>query len=217
MDTKHAHTHTTDTPKQTKPKTMVTETIQSNLKKQPITKEAGKYIVNLSSKTLTVHATSLLDKGLGYAITNTKDHLYSPQIDPYIRRLRWKDYFRYHPATPKERHPLAPPSNRVSPKATTTNEKYERVLGLATERVHPNLSCREQQALHKLKKRKDIVINKADKGSCIVIEDTDTYIRNGREHLANSNIYEPLDINYTKTLVKRINEATSNSSLDTIT
>ena len=50
------------------------------------------------------------------------------------------------------------------------------------------------------------MINKADKGSCIVIEDTHTYIKNGREHLANDKIYEPLDTDYTKTLTKRINE-----------
>ena len=59
------------------------------------------------------------------------------------------------------------------------------------------------------------MINKADKGSCIVIEDTHTYIKNGREHLANDKIYEPLDTDYTKTLTKRINETVNNSSLDT--
>ena len=61
------------------------------------------------------------------------------------------------------------------------------------------------------------MINKADKGSCIVIEDTHTYIKNGREHLANDKIYEPLDTDYTKTLTKRINETVNNSSLDTTT
>ena len=118
---------------------------------------------------------------------------------------------RYNPTPSRERHPLAPPSNRVPPKATATYERYftrmkGRILGLAPKEVNANLSRREQQTLSKLEKRKDIVINKADKGSCIVIEDTHTYIENGREHLANDKIYEPLDTDYTKTLTKRINE-----------
>ena len=195
---------------------------QNNSNNQPATDTTGKYIINLSGKPLTRHATSLLDKGLGYAITNKKTYTYSSQIDPYIRRLRWKEYFRYNPTPSRERHPLAPPSNRVPPKATATYERYftrmkGRILGLAPKEVSANLSRREQQTLSKLEKRKDIVINKADKGSCIVIEDTHTYIKNGRDHLANDKIYEPLDTDYTKTLTKRINETVNNSSLDTTT
>ena len=47
-----------------------------------------------------------------------------------------------------------------------------------------NLSQRQRVALRKLRKRKDINIKKADKGSTVVIQDRQEYIDTGLEHLS---------------------------------
>ena len=55
-----------------------------------------------------------------------------------------------------------------------------------------NLTRTERQALNNLKARDDIVINKADKGSTIVIQDIKNYIADGLSHLANTSVYRYL-------------------------
>ena len=53
-------------------------------------------------------------------------------------------------------------------------------------------------ALRDLIKTLHIVINKADKGSTIVVEDRSEYIANPMLHLNNPTVYKPLDEdNYT--------------------
>ena len=50
----------------------------------------------------------------------------------------------------------------------------------------PNLSKNEVRALQELGKSKNLVIKKADKGSCIVVQDRSTYAAEGRAHLADT-------------------------------
>lgn len=49
------------------------------------------------------------------------------------------------------------------------------------------------------------VIKKADKGSCIVVEDKDTYIEDALTHLANTDIYSSMQENHTLQLAIAIN------------
>ena len=55
-----------------------------------------------------------------------------------------------------------------------------------------NLTIGERKALSALMKRTDIVINKADKGSTIVVLDRNQYIKDGLTHLSNENVHKPL-------------------------
>ena len=55
-----------------------------------------------------------------------------------------------------------------------------------------NLTRKERLALKELINNPCIVINKANKGSTIVVEDRDEYISNAMVHLNNPNVYEPL-------------------------
>ena len=59
-------------------------------------------------------------------------------------------------------------------------------------------------ALISLKERDDLVIKKADKGACIVIEKMSAYIENGLNHLADERTYRPLDCDPTEHLCEQI-------------
>ena len=50
------------------------------------------------------------------------------------------------------------------------------------------------------------MINKADKGSTIVVKDRDEYVSNAIVHLNNLNVYEPLHIDISPTLKELITE-----------
>ena len=53
---------------------------------------------------------------------------------------------------------------------------------------------------------RDLVIKKADKGSCIVVQDRSTYISKGSSHLADASTYKPLDSDPTASIAKNIGE-----------
>ena len=55
-----------------------------------------------------------------------------------------------------------------------------------------NLTRKERLALRELIHNHNLIINKAEKGSTIVVEDRDEYIRNAMEHLNNPDVYKPL-------------------------
>ena len=61
-------------------------------------------------------------------------------------------------------------------------------------------------ALQHLSKRRDIIIKKADKGNCIVVEDTETYIANGENHLhvSDERTYTRLENDPTETVAEHI-------------
>ena len=61
----------------------------------------------------------------------------------------------------------------------------------------PNLTRNERLALKELTSNNDIIINKADKGSTIVVRNKKDYIREGLEHLSDSNTYLKLDCDRT--------------------
>ena len=60
----------------------------------------------------------------------------------------------------------------------------------------------QRQTLNKLTKREDIVIKKSDKGDTIVVETKENYIKDGLDHLSDTNVYHCIeeDINPKNTL-----------------
>jgi len=83
-----------------------------------------------------------------------------------------------------------------------------------------NLTKKEFTALQHLSKRRDIIIKKVDKGNCIVVEDTETYIANGENHLSDERTYTRLENDPTETVaeqsgntwMKQLKQAKSTSS-----
>ena len=55
-----------------------------------------------------------------------------------------------------------------------------------------NLKRNHYRALASLKKRKDIIIKKADKGSAVVIQNREDYIREAERQLSNTKNYRKL-------------------------
>ena len=62
-----------------------------------------------------------------------------------------------------------------------------------TDNLPPNLSRSEHKALRELKCDKDLIINKADKGSTIVVQNRTDYIKAALEHLNDPVTYTVLD------------------------
>ena len=71
---------------------------------------------------------------------------------------------------------------------------------------HSNLSKDERKALKELALDNSLVIKNADKGSGVVVENFDCYIKNGLEHLSDRNIYEQIAEDPTVSLGLAINK-----------
>ena len=69
-----------------------------------------------------------------------------------------------------------------------------------------NLSRKERIALRELMQNPHIIINKADKGSTIVVEDREDYIHNAMLHLNDPTVYKPLNNDISPTLKETIVE-----------
>ena len=78
---------------------------------------------------------------------------------------------------------------------------------LKPRKTKNNLSQRQKIALRKLRKRKDIVIKKADKGSTVVIQDRQDYIEMGLEHLSDRDTYNELEEDQTKQVANEVTQA----------
>ena len=75
-----------------------------------------------------------------------------------------------------------------------------------TDNIPHNLSPKECKALRELKGNTDLVINKADKGSTIVVQKRTDYIKLALEHLNDPFTYKELDGDPTKSICRGINQ-----------
>ena len=169
------------------------------------------YIVNLSSKTLTPAQNMLLQKGLNYAHSHPHTPNYNKTLQRLTRHYRLRHYFRDEPDnTDRTIPPFKPPSTWNPPPASTLIETYlkslpNRLASIPRQPHRPNLRKSERAALHELKSDHSLVIKKADKGSCIVVEDRRTYIQDGLRHLSDATIYEQIPSDPTHQLTIAIN------------
>ena len=189
----------------------------------PLTNATGKTVgpstrtvVNLSSHTLSTAQESLLEKGLTFCPTSpSPDRLQlTVNLHHFYRRLRLTDYFADRPDTSSatdsalKHTALAEKSVWIPPKGSTMpeTEVFIRVFhdsicrALTSGGATPtpgNLTSDEQQALHDLRSRKDLVIRPADKGSAIVIQDGDAYHKEVMRQLLDLRFYKALDVDPT--------------------
>ena len=132
-------------------------------------------MVNLSSKPLSRDTVNLLSKGLGYAPVPAppdRSNL-SEDLLALARRLRIAYRFR-NSRRSGNKHPFKPKSQWIPPKANKMLEDYiEATIAEEPEErtPKPNLSKNETRILQELGKNRDLVIKKAEKGSCIVVQD----------------------------------------------
>ena len=124
-------------------------------------------------------------------------------------------------------HPYHVKSNwipQVQPSVALESYLEEVKLQLAEIKLSQprnNLSSKEREALQSLKRNKDLNVKKADKGSCVVIMDTENKINEGQTLLDNSKHYRPLDepmVKETQYKVKQlIQELHENKNIDDMT
>ena len=74
-----------------------------------------------------------------------------------------------------------------------------------SDNIPHNFSPGVRKALRELQCNADLVINKADKGSTIVVQDRTDYVRLGLEHLSDPDTYRELDGNLTSFICSDIN------------
>lgn len=76
---------------------------------------------------------------------------------------------------------------------------------LSPTQFRDNLTRLQRRALRELASDTSIVIKSADKGSGIVVEDREGYVRDGLAHLSDTRIYERVDSDPTGALAQAIN------------
>ena len=186
--------------------------------------ESEKYITNLSSKQLTETQQKVLAKGLSFVPSRTINTVaLNESVSRFERSNRLKYFFRNRP--PQEPHPFKPKSTWQPPKASPELEAYlsrikTDISKLPPQKIYPNLSKLEHIALKELATDPTIVIKSADKGSGIVVEDTQNYIKDGLEHLAEETIYNKIDSDPTLPLAEGkqyVTQMYNKGTIDSIT
>ena len=168
-----------------------------------------KYITNLSSKELSPPQLDVLSLGLTFVPSGVPPSIpMSDSLENFVRSNRLKFFFKDHPKV--EPHPFKKKSSWNPPRASPDIEKYLQRIRKEVDTLQPlkhipNLTPTQNIALKELQSDTTLVIKNADKGSGIVIEDTEQYVRDGLDHLSDESIYERVDTDPTKPLTQAIN------------
>jgi len=168
---------------------------------------AGENVINLSNTPLDQSQVTLLSKGLSFipasADLETKEITHS--LNQFITELRLK-YADIKTVDRASNVQHDWPSTRLLP-----NQLENTILAMRNDMAaltdsqtseekkisKHNLTRRERFALRRLSKNRQLVYNKADKSTQIVVRHRKDYIRQGLEHLSDPNTYTKLDRDYT--------------------
>lgn len=171
-------------------------------------------VINLSSYKPTLDELSVINRGLGFVPAH-----YKPKYDTinndllrFERKLQLHFFFcnksdlkdseptKYVTKTLEGNSTWWP--KKLNPHITSFcyNLKHSIFNLLARQRVKNNLSSSEISAIVSLKKNKDIIIKKADKGGGITILNSKDYLDKVHVMLSDSNTYLPVSIDDTLTV-----------------
>lgn len=97
-------------------------------------------------------------------------------------------------------------------KELLTNLEEDITTEILTKQQEPgdNMTRKERLALEQLVENTNIIINKADKGSTIVVRNKSDYVEEGLKHLCDRKIYRKLLQNTTQLTKDKINELLTN-------
>lgn len=174
-------------------------------------------IVNLSTYTLSKHELSLLNKGLSFipkpkridtddikeGISKLKNQMISKTIKKQHRSLNSTVPDSYNPFLTLNKF-REKPKNRDSSQSTNqtlnsflkkTDETVDNILHHLTQSHTDNLTRGERIALKNLMENDEIIINKADKGSTIVILNKSDYLEQ-EQRQTNSTTRHPIKIQW---------------------
>ena len=159
-------------------------------------------IFNLSHRVLSDAEIKILEKGLDFAPIQRKINVpeLKKDFEEFCHRMRIKWHFRNEPTSDFSNIPaFAPKSAWKPPKGHPNLEVFlsqvESDLFKAIERPigYSNLSKEEWDAIRPLADDRNIVIKRADKGSCVVIWDRNDYVKEAEIQLSNQNVYKSVE------------------------
>ena len=183
-----------------------------------ITNNDNQELVILSKQTLTQTQKDVLMKGLSFIPKPKKlniHQLYS-DLHRFMHRMKCKFEFYHKPKKIRTKDPFEKRKPYpYNPERHTNNGTLDTFLHrirleIINEQKHKqnksdNLMRQEQQALNQLINNPTLIINKADKGSTIVVQDRSEYIADALKHLNDQTTYKPLKENTTHKLKELIN------------
>ena len=156
-------------------------------------------ILNLSSHVLTPSQKEALELGLKFAP--------SPKEEPDL--LEFFDKFEQSCSWAFKRIT----GGQIPTLPTQMLQRLElmknRLDSLEHHSYPSNITPDVRRAILQLQNMKNLVIRQADKGSCTVILNRDTYIQEGLQHLADTNIYSPSAEDKTEEIAHKANWAIS--------
>ena len=188
-------------------------------------------MVNLSDHKCTFLELSVLGKHLKFCLTPPKycHGKLKESIDKFFRSTSLKAFFK--PNGPEEPQSILESSflseNDAKPEIfehkdlklpSTFNPQmpsnleyiynilFDRILFDCPKLNRRNLTIKQFKALTDLKENKSIMIKKADKGSNVVIQNVDDYIKEGLKQLGDEKFYEKLDYDPTEEFRNKINK-----------
>ena len=172
--------------------------------------------MNLSNKKLNLCELSILNKGLNFCISETnKDKIATKmksEIKHFIRNLQIKQMFEDKNNTNRE--PFTgnpgwkPPRTKCHQALTALTDILEEDIDklIHKNKLKRNISQIERKTILNLRNDKNIIIKRADKGGCIVVMDTQSYLSKMNTMLSDTTTYTTttVDINNAKKQVDNI-------------
>ena len=180
-------------------------------------------IYSTCPKSLTKTQTLLLNKGLSFVPTTTNAEPMEIMKDFNAFTIKTKNKLRRMVNPPRPPKPNEEPTLFRKPTINSSHTNPQSLGPKALEDAfeamrmeitklekHPtlnhNLTRKERQAMRELSTDHNLVINKADKGSTIVVRQRTDYIKEGLEHLSDTNTYVQLDRDYTPDITKIVKD-----------
>ena len=162
-------------------------------------------VVNLSSHTLTYKELSILSKGLSFIPYNPSSASFaSADLDEFLRlRYLYRNINRTE-------NPFKLKSNYIPTNSTYKPlEELIHMIHLYLSQIQStigwhNLPENGWNPIKQLQEKHDIIINQADKGSCIVVLDRKEYLEAGYKHLDDMQTYVRLETDITDLIKKTI-------------
>ena len=173
-------------------------------------------IFNLSSFTLSLDDKKLLLRGLKFTPTprNRNDSCYRASINDFCQRIKWSNHWYGKVQNQSYRSIISKPTAKGCP--LSTNDHFEQCIDQIkalkfdfTPSVKNNMSHAQYASMSQLKNRTDLTIKEADKGSGVVILNSEFYIYKIEHMLSDTSTYSKSSITR-DALANRVSKFVSN-------
>ena len=156
-------------------------------------------VFNLSRKKLSKNEIEVLETSLDYAPIQRR--INEPELktdfEDFVRRIRVKWHFRNHSSVPngqissfKVKSNWKPPKGHAALELFLSKLEKERNNISPKELGYSNMTSEEWKVMQSLADDRNIVIKKADKGSCEVVWDCEDYLLEAQKQLQDKNVYK---------------------------